>query len=188
MSFFKYEALEFIKITEEEANLLTGSEIVEVYNKLASALDQKSVNRFATKKAAIERLGKISKQYEEKFPSVEEEKSKKVRNTVAGRGAVEPYPTKDGFLPDAEALRISKVTRANPFAGSQIFDLTGGDNPRRPICSETNEPARAWLCFNIIINAGIKGISFEDYIASGGNLRDLHHDQKHGRVLIAGAE
>ena len=171
---------ELVETKAKDVETLSLKSLVLAYNAMAKILDDNLVTRFASKNAAIKRLNAISNEY----ASVKKSPKKATKKTADGSRTTDAYPTKDGMVPDADALQPSKITRANPYAGKTIYDNTGAFNPRRELCQETKAPARAWLCFNIIINAGIKGISFEDYIAAGGNLRDLHHDHKLERVVI----
>lgn len=136
---------------------------------LFNSLTNENVKRFSDRPAAARRLFSALEALEPEVSAAEE---KQPEEAAPAKSRKEKRPREDG----AEETRGRKKG-SGTFAGKTLIGKKDV-NPRRP-------GSHGFKSYEIIREAGAKGISYEDYIARGGRGNDLRWDIAHKWVDVA---
>jgi hypothetical protein len=125
--------------------------------------DEKIAEELLTCDSAVEACKKVDEAKRKAIlPALKEEEEEDKMNEVTTAEAV-AEPKKRGRAASNVGRTLKAIVEANP---------------RR-------EGTKGHHSMGIILNAGTKGISYEDYIAAGGRSNDLSWDIEHGSVEVS---
>ncbi len=158
------------------AERITGDQLVGMYNKL---VPDAPIKRFETKEKGIVRLWALA---EAKAIHVADNSA----SAETSRGsASDKKEEKKSMAKKAKKEKVAdeseagKRGRQSEFAGKRItINTEDGENPRR-------EGSHGYNSMEIIVNAGKKGILYEDFIAAGGRRVDLAWDYEKENVVLS---
>jgi len=146
--------------------LVSGDQMVNLYNNYVPDFP---IKKFETKLKGAERLILLAQS-----KATEGKTAPKEAEPVASKTnpeSVKKSPTK-------KAEGEGKRGRTSEFVGKRIFPVEGLEgNPRR-------EGTGGYNSMSIIISAGKRGITFENFIEKGGRAVDLRWDIAHGSVIV----
>ena len=143
----------------------TSGQMLEVYNHFNP---NQPVKKFSDRVTAAKRMFALAEAHA-KFVDVEE-------NEMTATETVKAPKAKKEKAPKIAKESSGKRGRTPTYAGKRIYPLVD-ENPRR-------EGGFGHAAMQLVLNAGKKGISFEDFIAGGGRHQDLVWDLKKGNVSV----
>lgn len=159
-------------IEELAAERITGDQLVGLYNALTP---DAQIKRFETKEKGIVRLWALA---EAKAIVVDESTQERAPQGSSSEKKEKSMPKKEKVKKAEAAETSGKRGRVSEFAGKKLIaNVEGNENPRR-------EGSYGHTSMQIIIDAGKKGIVYEDFLAAGGRRTDLAFDFNKGYVTV----
>jgi hypothetical protein len=167
-------------MTAEEVPWSNGKEdIVPTQEQVAAAAEAKAKKEADAKAKAAEKAAKANE------TAAEKEAKAKAKVAAAEAKAKEAEAKKKAKAEAAAAKKAEKEAnkkdgkagRASSLAGKTLV-ATKAENGRRP-------GSHGFRSLQIVIDAGAKGIVFEEYVKKGGRNIDAKWDQEHGALTAS---
>lgn len=108
---------------------MKSAELVSSYNDFAAKLSEKPVNKFSDRKTGIRRLKAIEARYEEKFPTLPEEKVSETTAKKSRRGRKSTFDHDRRVAVNIDPLRPTNPKRPGTRAW-KVFELYGDSSVR----------------------------------------------------------
>lgn len=170
--------------TPEElaASTVTTADLLKWVNSDKTGDDKvkKFADRLSGAKRIFKELGHLDATAEAELAAADASKAADPAPTAPATASEAPAAAST----PADASEAGKRGRKSRFEGKTITNAIA-PNQEGVVVNPRRADTHGWRSLNLVIAAGAKGISYEDYIAKGGRNNDLTWDHDHKYVTVA---